>query len=93
MNVICHDIRHTYLSKDEVTKLMVVLIQLGGVQQGRDVFLETRSKLIKKTIRSIRYEGKGRYVQAVSTGVFTIVQNTIKDFLEIFNTTAIYSSM
>ncbi|KAF7729574.1 exocyst complex component exo84 [Apophysomyces ossiformis] len=83
--LICHDLSNTLLTKLQFQRYVGWLLRLDKGKQAREVFLATRSLIIKKRIRQLVFEGDiTTYIGELALVVFTLIRNTCEWYRDSF---------
>ncbi|KAI7850919.1 Cullin repeat-like-containing domain protein [Circinella umbellata] len=84
-SIISHDLSNILLTKLQFQRLVNWLLRLGKGEEAREVFLNTRSLIIKKRIRQLTFEGDSTtYINELALVVFTLVRNTCEWYRDSF---------
>ncbi|KAI8070323.1 Cullin repeat-like-containing domain protein [Gongronella butleri] len=84
-STIANDLSNPLLSKLQFQRYVDWLLRLGKGEQAREVFLATRSLIIKKRIRQLVFEGDtSTYVNELALVVFTLIRNTCEWYRDSF---------
>ncbi|ORY93831.1 Cullin repeat-like-containing domain protein [Syncephalastrum racemosum] len=82
---ISSDLSNTLLTKLQFQRLVNWLLRLNKGDQAQEVFLSTRSKIIKKRIRQLAFEGDiATYINELALVVFTLIRNTCEWYRDSF---------
>jgi hypothetical protein len=86
-----NDLANPTLKKNDVRRIIGLLLELNMGEEARDVFFETKSKFIESQIRKIRFGGDVKsYISELSRIVFSAIKTTGADYRHCFpSTTAI----
>ncbi|KAI9316768.1 Cullin repeat-like-containing domain protein [Dichotomocladium elegans] len=84
-SIISHDLGNTLLTKLQFQRLVNWLLRLDKGEEAREVFLSTRSLIIKKRIRQLTFEGDSTtYINELALVVFTLIRNTCEWYRDSF---------
>ncbi|KAI9476614.1 Cullin repeat-like-containing domain protein [Zychaea mexicana] len=84
-SIISHDLSNILLTKIQFQRLVNWLLRLDKGEEAREVFLNTRSLIIKKRIRQLTFEGDSTtYINELALVVFTLVRNTCEWYRDSF---------
>ncbi|KAI8142748.1 Cullin repeat-like-containing domain protein [Fennellomyces sp. T-0311] len=84
-DIISHDLSNILLTKLQFQRLVNWLLRLNKGEEAREVFLNTRSLIIKKRIRQLTFEGDSTtYINELALVVFTLVRNTCEWYRDSF---------
>ncbi|KAI9259607.1 Cullin repeat-like-containing domain protein [Phascolomyces articulosus] len=84
-SIISHDLSNILLTKLQFQRLVNWLLRLDKGEEAREVFLNTRSLIIKKRIRQLTFEGDSTtYINELALVVFTLVRNTCEWYRDSF---------
>ncbi|KAI8583223.1 hypothetical protein K450DRAFT_224806 [Umbelopsis ramanniana AG] len=79
------DLSNSLLTKVQFQRNVNWLLRLGLGETGREMFLATRSGVIKRRIRQLTFEGDvTTYINELSLVVFTLVRNTCEWYRDSF---------
>ncbi|KAI9029667.1 Cullin repeat-like-containing domain protein [Phycomyces nitens] len=82
---ISHDLGNILLTKLQFQRFVGWLLRLDKGEQAREVFLATRSLIIKKRIRQLIFEGDiPTYIGELALVVFTLIRNTCEWYRDSF---------
>ncbi|KAI7864510.1 Cullin repeat-like-containing domain protein [Spinellus fusiger] len=83
--IISHDLGNILLTKLQFQRFVGWLLRLEKGEQAREVFLATRSLIIKKRIRQLIFEGDIQtYISELALVVFTLIRNTCEWYRDSF---------
>ncbi|KAI8384379.1 Cullin repeat-like-containing domain protein [Radiomyces spectabilis] len=84
-DLICQDLGNTLLTKLQFQRFVNWLLRLNKGEQAREMFLKTRSLIIKKRIRQLVFEGDiTTYIGELALVVFTLIRNTCEWYRDSF---------
>ncbi|CDH50968.1 nuclear mrna via spliceosome-related [Lichtheimia corymbifera JMRC:FSU:9682] len=84
-SIISQDLQNTLLTKLQFQRLVNWLLRLDKGDEAREVFLNTRSLIIKKRIRQLTFEGDSTtYINELALVVFTLIRNTCEWYRDSF---------
>jgi hypothetical protein len=82
---ISHDLSSPTLKKSAVVRNVGYLLRLDRGEQAREVFLQSRSTLLKKRSRQIKFEGDvSLYISELALVHFTLIKNTSEWYMSAF---------
>ncbi|KAI8977021.1 Cullin repeat-like-containing domain protein [Mycotypha africana] len=83
--IISKDLSNTLLTKIQFQRYVNWLLRLGKSEKARQVFLETRTVIIRKRIRQLIFEGDTTtYISELALVVFTLIRNTCEWYRDSF---------
>ncbi|KAI8089706.1 uncharacterized protein BX664DRAFT_280848 [Halteromyces radiatus] len=89
---ICNDLGNPLLTKLQFQRYVDWLLRLDKGEKAREVFLSTRSLIIKKRIRQLTFEGDTTtYINELALVVFTLIRNTCEWYRDSFKLNAMSS--
>ncbi|CAO3614650.1 unnamed protein product [Cunninghamella blakesleeana] len=89
---ICNDLGNPLLTKIQFQRYVDWLLRLDKGEKAREVFLATRSLVIKKRIRQLIFEGDTTtYINELALVVFTLIRNTCEWYRDSFKQNAMSS--
>ncbi|KAG1445714.1 hypothetical protein G6F56_009819 [Rhizopus delemar] len=84
-SIISRDLSNTLLTKIQFQRYVNWLLRLDRSEKAREVFLATRSLIIKKRIRQLVFEGDiSTYIGELALVVFTLIRNTCEWYRDSF---------
>ncbi|KAI9254022.1 Cullin repeat-like-containing domain protein [Sporodiniella umbellata] len=84
-SIISRDLSNTLLTKIQFQRYVNWLLRLERSEKAREVFLATRSLIIKKRIRQLVFEGDiSTYISELALVVFTLIRNTCEWYRDSF---------
>lgn len=84
-SIISRDLSNTLLTKIQFQRYVNWLLRLDRSEKAREVFLATRSLIIKKRIRQLVFEGDiSTYIGELALVVFTLIRNTSEWYRDSF---------
>lgn len=82
---ITHDLSSPTLKKSAVVRNVGYLLRLDRGEKGREIFLQSRSDLLKKRSRQIKFEGDvSLYISELALVHFTLIKNTSEWYMSAF---------
>jgi len=82
---ITHDLSSPALKKTAVVRNVGYLLRLDRGEKAREVFLQSRSDLLKKRSRQIKFEGDvSLYISELALVHFTLIKNTSEWYMSAF---------
>lgn len=82
---VSHDLSSPALKKSAVVRNVGYLLRLDRGEQAREVFLQSRSTLLKKRSRQIKFEGDvSLYISELALVHFTLIKNTSEWYMSAF---------
>ncbi|KAI8342796.1 Cullin repeat-like-containing domain protein [Chlamydoabsidia padenii] len=89
---ICSDLGNPLLTKLQFQRYVDWLLRLDKGEKAREVFLATRSLIIKKRIRQLIFEGDTTtYINELALVVYTLIRNTCEWYRDSFKQNAMSS--
>ncbi|ORZ22378.1 hypothetical protein BCR42DRAFT_167306 [Absidia repens] len=89
---ICSDLGNPLLTKLQFQRFVDWLLRLDKGEKAREVFLATRSLIIKKRIRQLIFEGDTTtYINELALVVYTLIRNTCEWYRDSFKQNAMSS--
>ncbi|KAI8352539.1 Cullin repeat-like-containing domain protein [Blakeslea trispora] len=83
--IISRDLSNTLLTKIQFQRYVNWLLRLDKSEKARQVFLSTRTLIIKKRIRQLVFEGDiTTYISELALVVFTLIRNTCEWYRDSF---------
>ncbi|KAI7904033.1 Cullin repeat-like-containing domain protein [Cokeromyces recurvatus] len=84
-DIISRDLSNTLLTKIQFQRYVNWLLRLNKSEKARQVFLSTRTSIIKKRIRQLVFEGDiTTYISELALVVFTLIRNTCEWYRDSF---------
>ena len=82
---VTHDLSSPTLKKSAVVRNVGYLLRLDRGEKAREVFLQSRSDLLKKRSRQIKFEGDvSLYISELALVHFTLIKNTSEWYMSAF---------
>lgn len=85
VEAVCNDLSSPLLKKSSVVRNVGYLLRLDRGERAREIFLNSRSELLKRRSRQIKFEGDvSLYVSELALVHFTLIKNTSEWYMSAF---------